>query len=393
MTLKFFYYAYWHDRRFKNLAGGPIKVYELTDNLVKLGHDVTLFIPDIGSPQVQTSAKVVALPFIDVHILRFISFQFLSFLYSLRLILKSGRPDTIYVRIMWSFMPMLIGKLFSIPVILEVNDSPTIAYSNVKSTIKRAIAHLSDKISYRLSDHILPVTEKIAENLYLRERVPWSSMTVMPSGTNTDVFQPMDRNECAVKLNLPADKKYIGFVGTFFSHQGIDILIESAPFIIQEYPDVRFLLVGDGPMKTEWEKMIHKKGLVDYFIMTGNVPYADVPFYCGVMDICVAPFLRGTDERSPVKIFDYLACGKPVIVSETGETSGFFKESGAVITFPAEDHVSLYRAARYLLENEPLRNEMGARGREFISSKYSRKKITETVEEIALHLYEKYRTR
>jgi len=361
-------------------------VYELSDNLTKLGHTVFLFIPKLGCPERQTSAYVVPIPLIDLPILRFISFQAFSLLGTLWVLIQKGRPDIIYVRIMWSFIPMLLGKLFSIPVMLEVNDSPHVAYYNIRHNFKRKIVHLIDRISYRLSEHILPVTQKIAEDLHRIDDVPWGSMTVLPSGANTDLFRPMDKSSCCKRLKLDPTKKYVGFIGTFVHRQGVDILIDSAPLIIQKCSDARFLLVGDGPMRDSWEKRVNEMELKNYFIFTGHVSYEDVPFYCGIIDVCVAPFLSKAGELSPVKVFDYLACGRPVVISDVVETGKVFEDSGAVRLIPAEDEVSLSHAIHQLLENETLRVEMGEKGRDFVDSKYSRIKIAKMVESIASQL-------
>lgn len=381
-----FFYAYWHDRRFKRQVGGPIKVYELSDNLTKLGHTVYLFVPKLGYPERQTSSHVVSIPFIDLPVLRFVSFQVLAFLLSILFMIQKGRPDIIYVRIMWSFMPMFLGKLLYIPVMLEVNDSPHRAYSNIRHSFKRKIVHLIDRISYRLSDHVLPVTTKIAEDLHRIDSLSWECMTVLPSGTNTDLFRSMDKFSCCKKLKLDPAKKYVGFIGTFFHHQGIDVLINSTPLIIRGCSDARFLLVGDGPMRMIWERRVNEMGLGDHFIFTGHVPYKKVPFYCGVMDVCVSPFLNEVGESSAVKIFDYLACGKPVVMSDVAGTGKFFECSDAVLLIPPEDEVFLAQTILQLLEDDDLRAEMGKKGREFVESRYSRIKIAEMVESIAAQL-------
>lgn len=384
--IRFFVFAYWHDARFKSKAGGPMKVYELTDNLTKLGHEVYLFIPKIGYPEQQTTACVCPVPFIDLPVLRFISFQVLAFLWALCIALRKDHPDIIYVRIMWSFIPMILGKMLSAPVMLEINDSPHRAYAAIKNRFKRKIVHFIDKISFRLSDHILPVTQKIAENMNTLEGIPWAKLTVLPSGTNIDLFQPMDKHQCCLQLGFDESLMYIGFIGTFFLHQGIDTLIDAAPSIVQKYPQIRFLILGDGPMRAAWSQRIADNALSAYFLFPGNVPYEEVPPYCGVMDVCVAPFLKEAVERSPVKIFDYLACGKPVVATDVGETSSFFADSDAVVIVPSEDPVALAQGLNCLLENETLRTEMGVKGRAFIAGKYSRTQIAETVETIALKL-------
>jgi glycosyltransferase involved in cell wall biosynthesis len=381
--LCFFVFAYWHDARFKNEAGGPIKVYELTQNLTKRGHRVYLFIPRIGYPEQQTTAHVCPVPFIDLPVLRFISFQVVAFLWALRVALCKDYPDIIYVRIMWSFIPMILGVFLSVPVMLEINDSPHRAYASIKNPYKRTIVHYIDRISFYLSDHVLPVTQKITESMHTLEGIPWGKLTFLPSGTNTDLFYPMDKRQCCLKLGFDESLTYIGFIGTFLRYQGIDTLIRSAPSIIQKYPQVRFLILGDGPMKETWQILIMDSDLESYFIFPGHVPYEAVPSFCAVMYICVAPFHISAGDSSGVKIFDYLACGKPVVATDVGETSVFFAESGAVILVPPEDPASLAQGLNSLLENETLCEEMGKKGRAFIAGKYSRTQIAEIVETVA----------
>jgi len=384
--LCFFVFAYWHDARFISKAGGPIKVYELTRNLTKRGHRVHLFIPKIGYPEQQTTAHVCPVPFIDLPLLRFISFQLLAFFWALRVALSKDYPDIIYVRIMWSFIPMILGRFLSVPVMLEINDSPHRAYDLITNPFKRNVVHLIDKISFHWSDHILPVTHKIAENMYTLEGVPWKKLTVLPSGTNIELFHPMDRRRSCLKLGFDESISYVGFIGTFFRHQGIDTLIDAAPSIIQKYPHIRFLILGDGAMRASWTQKIDDNALSVYFLFPGNVPYEEVPLYCGVMDVCVAPFLKEAVERSPVKIFDYLACGKPVVATDVGETSGFFANSGAVLIVPPEDPAALAQGLIRLLENETLRAEMGIKGRSFVAGRFSRTQIAEIVETTAMML-------
>jgi len=382
--MRVFLLAYWHDVRFKKKIGGPIKIYELASNLTELGHSVFLFIPKIGYPELQTKALVVPIPLVDLPILRFVSFQILSIIMSFKVMSKKGLPDIVYVRIMWSFLPMLLGKFLRIPAILEVNDSPHRGYAAIKNGLKRKLVHMIDRISYRLSDHILPVTQKIAEDLHRIEGVPWNIMTVIPSGTNTDLFRPLDKAYCCEKLGFDSDLKYVGFTGTFFQYQGIHVLIKSAQHIIQEFTDVRFLIVGDGPQKLTWENMVREMSLNNYFIFTGQVDYSEVPYYCGVMDVCVSPLLKEAMESSAVKVFDYLACGKPVVMSDISNTGQQFIESGAVILVSPENPVELANAIHSLLSHMEGMKAIGRKGREFVVAKYDRQKLAENIYKLCL---------
>jgi glycosyltransferase involved in cell wall biosynthesis len=378
--------VYWHSGRFKRVVGGPLKVYELATNLTSLHHRVSLFIPKIGFPEQQTSARVIAVPLIDLPIVRFLSFQLFAFLIALRFIIKNGRPDVIYVRIMWSFVPMLLGKMFHIPVMLEVNDSPHRSYEHIRSRFKSRLVHLIDRISYRLSKHILPVSFGIARDLELIENISPDHMTVLPSGANTDLLRPLDRSSCCKKLGFDLKKHYVSFIGTFYYYQGIDVLIDCASLIIKKYPRVIFLLVGDGPMRPVWQRKITTLGLDPYFILTGFVPYENVPLYSGVSDVCIAPFLREAGQFSPVKVFDYLACGKPAVISDVADTRKIFDESKAALFIEPENPPELANAINNLLGSRKKRELMGKNGRNFVVSRYDRKNIAKQVEEIAATL-------
>jgi glycosyltransferase involved in cell wall biosynthesis len=244
---------------------------------------------------------------------------------------------------------------------------------------KRRLVHLIDTISYRLSSHILPVTKKIAKELHYFEGVSWDSMTVLPSGANTELFRPLNKLSCCQKLGLDSLKKYVGFIGTFFHYQGIQVIIDSAPLMIQEFSDLRFLLVGDGPMRTNCENRVAQKGLREYFVFTGHVPYRDVPLYCGVMDICLSPLLKEARESSAVKLFDYLSCGKPVVMSDVEGTGKDFLKSEAVILVKPDDPIALADSVKKLLSDPKKMERMGRMGRLYIVSKYDRAKLAQDI--------------
>lgn len=305
--------AYWHDPRFKRKVGGLIRMFELADNLKQMGHNVTLILPKIGCPKKQTTADVIEIPFIDLPIIRPISFHFLSSMYLLKMLMND--TDFIYVRRLNSFFPLLISKLYNILSFFEIPNDPYLAYQS-SSKMRCFFERTMDKLSMALSDKIVVLSEWSKKRLNQLGGVPLSKTIVLPSGTDTDLFRPLEKEVCCQKVGLDPSFFYVGFVGTFFVHQGIDILIDAAPVVLCKFPNVRFLLVGDGPMMDAWKNKVNQKGLQDYFIFTGQVPYKKVPEYIGAMDICVAPHLKDSNQASPVKIFDYMACGRAIVASD-----------------------------------------------------------------------------
>ncbi|MCK4826209.1 glycosyltransferase family 4 protein, partial [bacterium] len=307
-----FIIAYWHDPRFKRKVGGLIRILELADNLTGLGNSVVLLLPKIGYPKKQTIAKVIEIPFVDLPLIRPLSFHLIS---SLILFIKlMERVDFLYVRQMNSFLPMLIAKLFRIPTFFEIPNDPYLAYQS-SDKIKRSLEGIINKYSMMLADKIVVLSGWSRRRLNQIGWISLSKIIVLPSGTDTKLFRPLKKKECRKKLGLDPSFFYVGFVGSFFIHQGVDTLIDAAPMILERFANARFLLVGDCPMMDTWKKRVNQKAIQEAFLFTGQVPYKKVPEYIGAMDICVAPHREESNQASPVKIFDYMACNRPIVAS------------------------------------------------------------------------------
>ena len=377
----FFIIAYWHDPRFKRKIGGLIRMFELADNLTRMGNSVILFLPKIGYPKKQTMARVIEIPFIDLPLIRPLSFQLISSLILFGKLIE--RPDFLYIRQMNSFLPMLIAKLFRIPAFFEIPNDPYLEYQLI-GKMRRLLSRTTDKYAMRLSDRIVVLSEWSKRRLNKFGRIPNSKITVLPSGTDTKLFQPLEKKECCDKHHFDPSFYYVGFVGSFFLHQGIDTLINAAPIILSEIENTRFLLVGDGPMMGSWKNKINKKGLQEAFIFAGQVPYKKVPEYIGAMDICVAPNVRDSNQASPVKIFDYMACERPIVASNIDVVREIIGDSGcALLVFP-ERSDDIGRGIISLIGDERRREEMGKKGRKHVIHNFDRRKIARALIKIFL---------
>jgi len=349
-------------------------MFELADNLTRLGNSVTLFLPKIGYPKKQTIAKVIEIPFADIPLIRPVSFHLISGLILFIKLIK--RADFLYVRQLNSFLPLLIAKLFRIPTFFEVPNDPYLAYQS-SGKIRRFFEKTIDRYSIMLANKIIVLSEWSKRRLSKFGRIPNSKIIVLPSGTDTKLFQPLGKKECCDKLHIDPSYYYVGFVGSFFLHQGIDTLINAAPIILSEIESTRFLLVGDGPMMDIWKNKVKKKGLQDVFVFTGQVPYKKVPEYIGVMDICVAPHKKDSNQASPVKIFDYMACGRPVVASDIEVAREIIGESECALLVSPEKVNDLAKGIISLIEDGERRKEMSIRGRQYAVYNFDRKKLAE----------------
>jgi glycosyltransferase involved in cell wall biosynthesis len=136
--------------------------------------------------------------------------------------------------------------------------------------------------------------------------------------------------------------------------------------------DTMFIIIGEGAMKSQLKLKAIELGVEKSFIFPGQVNYEDLPLWLGATDICAAPYSKSSGLRSPVKIFDYLACARPVIASEIRGATENFRGSGAVILVRPDDPNELSNAIINLLKDDDKMAEMGKAGRNYVEAHYNR---------------------
>jgi glycosyltransferase involved in cell wall biosynthesis len=267
--------------------------------------------------------------------------------------------------------------------VVEVNGLvlDELKVSNSKSFAYRVFSYLalhSEKLNYRYCDRIVSVTDKLKGELVNLYAVPEDKIFVINNGANTDLFKPMNQERVKAELRLEESKKYVCFVGHLAAWQGVEFLIYASPFILEKCPDVRFLVVGDGAMKNELLKITSELGLLDKFIFTGTIPYESVPLYINAADICVVPKKPIKSGYSPLKLYEYMACGKPVIATKT---YGFelLEETNAGILIDPENSAEFANSILMLLNKPELLTNMGNNGLRYVAADHTWDKVARKV--------------
>lgn len=349
-------------------------MFELADNLTRGGHEIQLFLPKLGYPRDQTIAEVKQIPFIDLPLIRPLSFQIAC---NLALLFQMSRKvDAVYVRQMNSFLPLLIARIFGVFVIYELPNDPFLAYENSKP-LRRVFEKFMDKCSMGLADEVVVLSRWSKERLTRLGGIPAPKISVMPSGADLNLFRPMDKIECRKNLGLDPSLLYVGFVGSFHADQGIDLLIDAAPSILSRSENVRFLLVGDGPMSGPWKDRVEGLGIGGAFIFSGQVEYGNVPEYIGAMDVCLAPHRPSTNQASPVKIFDYMACRRPIVASDIEVVREIVRGCDCAVLVDPEKPDDLSEGLMRILEDEKVGGSMAERGFSHVVEHYDRRKIVD----------------
>jgi len=376
-------FAYWHDKGWKKFVGATVKIWDLAHNTAGLGNRVALFLPKYDFPADRLPFQMIQIPLLDLPLLRSLSFNFFLALYLIRYFFKL-KPDVVYIRRGISILPVIFAKLKKAALLYEINDDPyperNVSGSNPVRRFDRWLSLKTDEASLSFCDAAFVITREIRDKIItVRSNINSEKLHILPSGTNTDLYKPLDQKWCRKKLGLKIYAHHVGFIGTLLAHQGVDVLIEAAPSVLASFPDVAFVIIGEGPLAEIWRERVRAKSLQIHFVFTGQIDYAETPLWINAMDVCTAPFLKRAGLRSPVKIFDYMACGKPVVASRIPGTTDIFEGSGAILLIEPENKELLAKAIVDILNDPETANRMGVTGRKLVEKHFDRKVLTKEI--------------
>ena len=201
------------------------------------------------------------------------------------------------------------------------------------------------------------------------------------SGMETEAFlrPPVGREEVRRQLGLGPDDVAVGTIARLFHMKGHDDLLEMAPRLCGAFSELRFLWVGDGILRSQFEERIRRMGLKDRFIFTGLVAPERIPELANAMDIVVHPSRREGLARAIVQ--GQLAAEPVIAYDVDGNREGLIDgESGYLIR--AFDRGMFAKRLAELLSDEKKRNDMGDRGREFALRRFSAERMVEGLETV-----------
>ena len=287
--------------------------------------------------------------------------------FALRSAIRARRPHFIYDRYaLFSIAPLLITRRYNIKLALEVNDGTVIQRSR-PLFLKRLARRIERKVFCK-APVLITISEHFKQLLVKTYGIPPRRIAVVPNAIDPARFQLNGFHDYRREIGLDG-KAVIGVVGAFVPWHGIDFLIESLQHLLKQHTGVKILLVGDGPVRSEIDSLANRLGLQDHVKFTGFVPACDVPKYISCMDICVMP--ESNEHGSPIKIFEYMAMGKPIVAPRYGPIEEIIQHGKTGILFTARNKTGLCDAARSLLNDEELRRRIGLQAKEYVFSHHT----------------------
>jgi PEP-CTERM/exosortase A-associated glycosyltransferase len=236
------------------------------------------------------------------------------------------RPDLLHAHSpVLNALPALdVGHARGIPVVYEVRafwedaaaDLGTAREWGLRYRLTRAL----ETRALRRADAVTTICEGLRRDMLARG-IPAEKITVIPNAVDVAQFHfkaPADA-ELVARYGLTAGKT-LGFAGSFYAYEGLDLLLRALPAVLRAVPGARVLLAGGGPRDGALRQLASELGVAHAVHFTGRVPHAAIGRYYSVMDVMVYPRIprRLTELVTPLKPLEAMAMGKLVVASNVG---------------------------------------------------------------------------
>lgn len=361
--------------------GGAVHVSEVSRGLKELGHQIHLIVKGDRyrktKPQLVDDIEVYpVLKWIPARLLQWVSFP------AIYKLARRIKPDIIIERY-YNFGGggILSAHLLKIPSMLEVN-SPVIDHQGSAKAIIDTL--LIFKPMKRWRETLCRWSSRIITPLpsILPSSIPKEKVVRLSWGANVQLFTPDKASGITLRkeLGIENEIKLFVFIGSFRKWHGLPDLIVAAHIIHKEHKrkDIAFLLIGGGPETASISSQIKKWGLENMFILRGRIPHNEMPVHLSTATAGIAPFntryhpqLKLGFYWSPLKIFEFMAAGLPVVTIDIPPLNEIVRHQQEGLLYKEGDTEDLADKILSLADNVSLAEKMGQKARNRVEENFS----------------------
>ena len=362
-------------------------VRQMCRHWVELGHSVTLFAPrarDLDPASLPPGLAVVQVPACSgTRWLRTLSF-YAALGPRLAAHLAKRPVDVVYTRC--SYLEWIafvwLKRAFRFLYVGEINGLRSL--ETTRGPRAAAWIRRMERTAFRRMDAAVTVTPELRKYLLTQTALEPTRVAVVPNGVDVNLFRPIPRSEAIARLALDPRKRYIAFVGSMKPWHALEDLVAAFRLVAQQRPDAQLLLVGDGPSRPAVEARAQQHGVAARVTCVGSRPQEEVPLYLAASAFCVAPFAAGRNQTtgvSPLKLYEYMACARAVVVAELGASTEFVARERCGRVYPIGDIDAFARAMTDLLDSGEA-DRLGEAGRRVAVERHSWRRLASQISDL-----------
>ncbi len=286
------------------------------------------------------------------------------------------KPDVLHAHspVLAALPALWVGHRLGVPVVYEMRasweDAAVDHGSTHEGSLRYRMSRALETFALKRADAITTICDGLRRDIESRG-VAGERITVIPNAVDVAAFSFGAAPDPALRSRLGLDKAtVIGFAGSFYGYEGLDLLLDAAARLAPHRPELRVLLVGGGPQEQALRARATRLGLADRVIFSGRVPHAEVQRYYELIDVLAYPrhSIRLTEIVTPLKPLEAMAQGRMFVASDVGGHRELIRDGETGTLFPAGDAAALARALAKLLDDRSQWDTMRTRARRFVET-------------------------
>jgi len=287
---------------------------------------------------------------------------------------KEVKPDVLHAHspALNAVAALRVGRKLGIPVVYEIRafwEDAAVDHGTSKEWgLRYRLTRAMETWALQRVDAATTICEGLRSEIIGRG-IPAGKIEVIPNAVDiADFAVGGARDEAlAQKLGLEG-KTVLGFIGSFYAYEGLDILLNALPAMLEKRPEIRVLLVGGGPQDAALRAQAKALGIEDRVVFTGRVPHSEVQRYYNLVDVLCYPRhkMRLTDLVTPLKPLEAMAQGRLMVASDVGGHKELIDDGRTGVLFAAGDAAALSKQVLALLEAPQKWQEFRQSGRRFV---------------------------
>jgi PEP-CTERM/exosortase A-associated glycosyltransferase len=289
---------------------------------------------------------------------------------------RKVRPDLLHAHspALNGIAAVRAGRALGIPVVYEVRgfwEDAAVSHGTAREgDLRYRITRALETHALRHADHCFCICEGLRRDIAARG-IPESRITVIPNAVDIGNFQPVGQVDEALAARLGLQgRQVVGFIGSFYFYEGLELLLEAAAILRRDLPELRVLLVGGGPAEAMLREKAAALGLADVTVFAGRVPQREVSGYYSLIDVLAYPrqSMRITELVTPLKPLEAMAQKRLFVASDVGGHRELVDDGRTGLLHRAGDADSLAQQMRRLLDDQDLGSRLKEAGRQHVES-------------------------
>ncbi len=292
----------------------------------------------------------------------------------LEVVARATRPDVLHAHspVLNAIPALRVGRQLGIPVVYEVRafweDAAVDHGTTTEGSLRYRLTRRLETHALRHARHVFTICEGLRADIVARG-IPADRVTVIPNAVDIAAFTVGRPPDAALKASLGlAGNEVVGFIGSFYAYEGLDLLIDALPRLLQQRPNVKLLLVGGGSQADALKAQAQRLGLADRVLFTGRVDHSEVQRYYDLIDVLAYPrhSMRLTELVTPLKPLEAMAQGRLLVASDVGGHQELIRHGETGLLFPAGSAQGLADALAGALAQPERAADIRRAGRAFV---------------------------